>query len=519
MKDISRMYTTHKKSENTKVRFVFYSQRIYVLILGFCGSCLSCASFLGCTNSSNKNQNMRPDAGAVPAPLCGNGITEPGETCDGTDLNDYTCETVAVELSAGTLVCRDDCTGYDISLCEVANDTIDASSCEQQDVQAAIDTASDGDTVTIPAGECTWSSPVDCDGRTDCAPIHITAKSITLLGAGIGETVIQSDVPEGWQYSTLFIDTIPDHPVRISGLTINEIVAPAITVGGTTRNWRIDHCAFFPASADGVVAIEVIDRAFGVVDHCAFTNAEILVLGDEDAAWSRPLTLGTAKAVYIEDCTFGNNDVINDVVDGRSGARFVFRYNTLTNLELHCHGIEGGGARSTHSYEFYGNTGICDGTVNCYRIAYLRGGTGVIFDNSWTGDWNRESGLQIVHQCAYRDNCTGFKACTQYPCHDQIGRTTDHDGDGVQDLVPLFEWNNTLNGDDIDLTVQADTHPEMTEYIKINRDFYNDTVTLSPTTATYDASYLDHYGDTRTFRYVPFVYPHPLVHIDESLNR
>ena len=38
---------------------------------------------------------------------------------------------------------------------------INARSCAQSDVQAAINTAIDGDVVDVPAGSCTWNSMVD----------------------------------------------------------------------------------------------------------------------------------------------------------------------------------------------------------------------------------------------------------------------------------------------------------------------------------------------------------------------
>ena len=37
--------------------------------------------------------------------------------------------------------------------------TIPAATCSQQDVQAAIDKAADGDTVAVPAGTAVWKSP------------------------------------------------------------------------------------------------------------------------------------------------------------------------------------------------------------------------------------------------------------------------------------------------------------------------------------------------------------------------
>ncbi|MEM7816251.1 MAG: hypothetical protein QXN71_03970, partial [Candidatus Aenigmatarchaeota archaeon] len=38
--------------------------------------------------------------------------------------------------------------------------TITAASCNQEDVQAAIDQAQDGDTVLVPEGECVWGNSI-----------------------------------------------------------------------------------------------------------------------------------------------------------------------------------------------------------------------------------------------------------------------------------------------------------------------------------------------------------------------
>jgi hypothetical protein len=68
------------------------------------------------------------------------------------------------------------------------------------------------------------------------------------------------------------------------------------------------------------------------------------------------------------------------------------------------------------------------------------------------------------------------------------------DGDGVQDLEPLYEWNNLLNGTDVD----TEMNPNFTsccdpEHIQEGRDYYNDLARPD---------------------YIPYVYPHPLVQID-----
>jgi hypothetical protein len=54
-----------------------------------------------------------PDAAG---PECGNGVREIGEICDGDDMNDQTCEDRGF-TEGGTLLCADDCSNYDTSLC------------------------------------------------------------------------------------------------------------------------------------------------------------------------------------------------------------------------------------------------------------------------------------------------------------------------------------------------------------------------------------------------------------------
>src|SRR4051812_25389972 len=56
--------------------------------------------------------------------------------------------------------------------------TVSAASCAQSAVQTAVNTANANDTVAIPAGTCTWSSPVN------------VTKGITIQGAGESSTVI-----------------------------------------------------------------------------------------------------------------------------------------------------------------------------------------------------------------------------------------------------------------------------------------------------------------------------------------
>jgi|GEM_PF-1741762 len=383
--------------------------------------------------------------------------------------------------------------------------TITADSCKQEDVQKAIDQAHDGDTVLVPAGNATWSSADQWTGA-----VKITKKSITLMGAGIGKTIIKGErttVGPGWECA-ISVNGSEGKPFRVTGFTFNKAVDLGIKIRGTCKNWRVDHCEFIcqpqtdsqGKEVAGINAIAVDDYTYGVVDHCTIQDGEININSNENDAWDRPLTLGSANAVYVEQCIMRETTPLDDVIDGRSGARYVLRYNNITNMELHCHGIEGGGTRGTHSYELYANMLNDDGKFNCYRHGYIRGGTGVIYDNVSRGKWAGDE-IQLVHQCAKSGYCDPSKSTPTYPGKDQIGRSTDSNHDVVQDLEPLYAWNNKRsdadqqNGNPKILLVVQDFSPEQADYIKEGRDFYNDTPRPG---------------------YIPYPYPHPLTVLDES---
>lgn len=87
--------------------------------------------------------------------------------------------------------------------------TINASTCGSTDVQAAITAAARGDTVTIPAGTCTWSSGVTISGKgilvtgagsgrivaygSTTLTLGTGAKTITVLPAQVGNTLAFSN--------------------------------------------------------------------------------------------------------------------------------------------------------------------------------------------------------------------------------------------------------------------------------------------------------------------------------------
>ncbi len=373
-----------------------------------------------------------------------------------------------------------------------------AASCSQAHVQAAIDAASDGDFVLVPAGACAWTTSVDSEPA-----VRIAGKGIILQGAGVGQTVITDATGTGWNNSLIIVDAEDGKLFRITGFTFTGVNSPAaVNIKGASRAFRIDHNRFENHSAF-FTAVYPSGRIYGLVDHNSFLNSRVLVRDDEDAAWMRPLTLGTENAVYIEDNDF-ECTVHCNAVDAGSGARYVFRYNTMTNTHVEAHSGCPSGLRATFSYEIYSNTMVA--TTPTYRPFLLRGGTGVVFDNVITGSYTTPhihvddqrtcDGLSGYDCHDPWDRCDGTSpfdgnqpGMSGYPCRDQIGRSTDWGRYAAQSLQPLYEWGNKFYGSDVDIVLNPVMCAMTAVHIQEGRDYYNDTVRPG---------------------YTPYKYPHPL---------
>lgn len=171
-------------------------------------------------------------------------------------------------------------------------DTYTANSCSLSDVTAAYNTASAGDVVAIPAGNCTWSSNLTID------------KAITIQGAGTASTIITRES----RNEIIDISLSSDDYVRITGIRFEKggsNNAYGIIISGKKDNSfaytkiRIDN-NYFNGGSD---QIEVNGWVYGVIDHNTFNNYNIglRVIGDDHYSWGRPIAAGTANALFIED--------------------------------------------------------------------------------------------------------------------------------------------------------------------------------------------------------------------------
>jgi len=230
--------------------------------------------------------------------------------------------------------------------------------------------------VLIPAGTYTWTRAVKLGTVSwgKAGPTTTGQKHLTLQGAGIDRTILVDEVPpdpRGQSDSMFIIHTLEGKPFRITGMTLRGGTGEvgelcALRVLGTGKQVRTDHVKFHHLKTRGLY---VNGEVFGVIDHCEFLiNAwkQAIWIGHSswgghdygDGSWASPLSLGTEKAVYIEDNVFRSEGPATAAatVDSWMGGRWVFRHNRVENMTIGNHGTESSGRwRGCFSMEIYDN--------------------------------------------------------------------------------------------------------------------------------------------------------------------
>lgn len=313
-----------------------------------------------------------------------------------------------------------------------------AASCSSADVAAAIAASSNGDTVIVPAGTCTWGS--------GGIPLAVN-KSITLQGNGIDSTIINlaSNAPT---YGTGTI-AISAPNVTVKGFTINvpsgSTTATAFSSSG--NNFRITGNKYNGATGTCSGYFLYFTGIYGVVDSNQVVgstgNQELIFGRGPTDAWQSDHSMGGANNVFIEDNTFSNAGYLTDC---NSNSKCVVRYNTITSQSK----IDGHGkctntpARSVRHMEIYGNHWTQTGGY--FTGIEVRGGTGRIFNNK-SDNSGGDTWLQVVDYATFQAICGGYApncGCpSDYPLADQIGVGKDPKSAASE---PYYLWNNRIAG-------------------------------------------------------------------------
>jgi uncharacterized membrane protein YgcG len=314
--------------------------------------------------------------------------------------------------------------------------TVTTPSCELADVQTAVNSASAGDTVVIPAGACTWTGTLSITKSLTLTGSGTANNGSSEFGAGTVTTVITDN--SGTNNPLISVSgLLPGQFARVSLLDIEptantEVGWPIIITGKCSSsgcaNFRLDNIVWGKTNYwtyQPTLLTETLvstDNIFGVVDHNTvapgstddrspeFININLTswqgvgVYGDN--SWASPDTFGSGQAVYVEnnDIWLSENPVTENEfpaqggTNGAGGGRFVGRFNQLTLSNagpFAYHGTETSGrSRSGRAFEIYGNDFDCLGNCNVY--AGFRGGTGFVFGNTWTYSSSEDSWINTM---------------------------------------------------------------------------------------------------------------------------
>ncbi|MGZ5858857.1 MAG: hypothetical protein ACXWJK_16635 [Burkholderiaceae bacterium] len=342
--------------------------------------------------------------------------------------------------------------------------TIAAADCDYAAVQSAVNSAGDGTTVRIPAGDCNWGTQ----------QLDVPA-GVYLQGAGQDVTIIRrsGNVPNT-KYLIAF-NCVNGKQAIFSDMTLvgngsGSIQDKGLGLLNGCRDFKVHDAKFTGFIFSAVYVGDAPDQR-GVIYKNKFIdnfNESLMNLGYGvvvygGGAWPA-LDLGSKNAVFVEDNYFSGN---RHNIASNNGSVYVFRHNTVVGQDpakdfamTDAHGLSSS-PRGSRSFEIYDNTYLTNISSGLQRTAIgIRGGDGVIFNNTISGAISRD--VELMPE--------GFN-CGTYPGRDQIRS--------------VYIWNNRSKDN---LTRTKDVDNACSKSIKLNRDYF-----LKPKPG-----------------YKPYIYPHPL---------
>jgi hypothetical protein len=423
-------------------------------------------------------------------------------------------------------------------------------------IQSRIDSASNGGTVCLPSGSGTLTSNLRIPDT----------KGITIEGQGVDVTIL---IDGSSTQGTISLNVAAGNALsRLTNLTIDANNSFDAGSGAQVEvracgldTFRIDHIKIKNVRQRGIIVTSNKGCEYGgLIDHFTCESGasasqhcidpQGACCGLDSVPFSRGVTLGTNRALYIEDSTFTYTaDTGDGVLDAYSGARFVFRFNKITNSDIGWHGADSG-PRGIHSMEVYHNT--FSNSLGKIVLAHLRSGVGFLFGNAATGN------LTSIDLSIYRvntaggvggDRCNGSSSWDGnqgsglnpgWPCLDQPGHVFTQNPGGSHSKYGLYFWSNLVNGSAPTINpAQTGNGP----YLVSDRDYWKQvpsftgttgigvgTLASRPATCTTGVAYWatdqgewnsknsgpdgELYKCTATntwmLHYRPYLYPHPL---------
>jgi hypothetical protein len=265
---------------------------------------------------------------------------------------------------------------------------IPAASPSITDVGNAVNAASNGDTITIPAGSAVWN--------TTLGPV---TKWLSFTGAGIDKTTITVNVSNpGGEAGKAGLLLQGNGYNQLSGITWN---GNALTAGPAVTCWsgpavRIHDCKFI----DCLLAV-FIAGPLGVIDHNQFINCHVSVriygFGNGWPNWAvyYEVPFTSTNYLFIENNAFTMNSSVSHNrgtdhawMSSGQGSSYVARYNTFTQSSdnmapcFDWHGDANDGTLGNTSSQVYMNTFNLSGSASIDKFVDARGGQGLVYSNT-----------------------------------------------------------------------------------------------------------------------------------------
>ena len=285
---------------------------------------------------------------------------------------------------------------------------VTAGSCSAADVQTALDAVvTAGGTVVLPAGACDWDSQsVTLDMQNQ--DVHLRG-----AGKGTGGTVIKRSSAGYDTYALTFNCAGANGGVELSDIAFEGNAQTGgldagVSLVNSCQDFKIHDASFTKFVKSGVETVGTNSR--GVIYQSDFTNNYdpgapsdgygygVVVYGTDSD--SRPtLSLGGPQAVFIEDNYFRQN---RHSVASNSNSRYVVRHNEFITTDttrqtamVDAHGKNASINHGSRSWEVYENTLYFDGVDYQADGISMRGGDGVVFNNTLGG--SKTSGLTVAY--------------------------------------------------------------------------------------------------------------------------
>ena len=377
--------------------------------------------------------------------------------------------------------------------------TITASSASQADVQTAVTSSSDGDTVLIPNGTVGWAT-----GIATGKQIIIRAENYTPTPAGTagaGATSRNVTITNNSSSPLFRFTNGNSYHVGIGGIRFNEGTGSGnhVRFVGTGSKVPVVFDCYFQCKQRNGSATDVAIitwAAPGGVFWNSYVSGEGFPGGaggsgpdgasfyvqTEHKDWTNASTMGALDTtglinLYIEDSTFYNVGQCPDIEDK---GRVVMRYCKFDGAWGLTHGFTGiwGGRH----WEVYNSTyDVTDaGRAIAGRYFWCRAGTGLFTDNVVNnhvdpGEWGASTLLNIGDNTnptglmGYNPSTGVDTSAGTYPLKRQPGG--GHDGD-IYEVDPMYIWNNTGSRGST-WSINTSAGPWDT-YVVTNRDLFVD---------------------------------------------